>query len=452
MKIFLAQQNYHIGNFESNTNKIIEAINIAKQSKADLVVFSELCICGYPPRDFVEFSDFINKCYQAIDSIKEHADTIGVLVGAPDRNTVPEGKDLFNAAYLLYDKQIQNVAHKTCLPTYDVFDEYRYFEPAFNWKIIEFKGKKLAVTICEDIWNLGDNPLYRICPMDILMQQSPDVMINLSASPFDYNHDEDRKATIKSNVVKYKLPMFYCNAVGSQTEIVFDGASLIFDKDANLCMQLLRFKETIEGVEWKKEPEVGDVPLIADASSDILSHIIPVDKYALIYAGAQKNMGPSGVTVVIIRDDMLSRIPDGLHTMLDYRTHAENNSLYNTPNTWGIYIISLVTKWITEKGGLAALQKENEEKAQLLYDAIDASDFYRGHADPDSRSIMNVTFRLPSEELEKKFASEATAKGLDGLKGHRSVGGIRASIYNAFPRKGVEALVSFMSDFERGNG
>ena len=249
MKIFLAQQNYHIGNFESNTKKIIEAISIAKQNEADLIVFSELCICGYPPRDFVEFSDFINKCYHAIDIIKEHADIIGVLVGSPDRNTVPEGKDLFNAAYLLYDKQIQSVTHKTCLPTYDVFDEYRYFEPAFNWKIMEFKGKKLAVTICEDIWNLGDNPLYRICPMDILMQQSPDVMINLSASPFDYNHDEDRKATIKSNVIKYKLPMFYCNAVGSQTEIVFDGASLVFDKDANLCMQLPRFKEAIEGVE-----------------------------------------------------------------------------------------------------------------------------------------------------------------------------------------------------------
>src|SRR5258706_11089077 len=193
MKIFLAQQNYHIGNFESNTNKIIEAINIAKQSKADLIVFSELCICGYPPRDFVEFSDFINKCYQSIDRIKEHADTIGVLVGAPDRNTVPEGKDLSNAAYLLYDKQVQNVAHKTCLPTYDVFDEYRYFEPAFTWKIIPFKGKRIALTICEDIWNLGDNPLYRICPMDKLIEQQPDLMINISASPFDYDHDIDRE-------------------------------------------------------------------------------------------------------------------------------------------------------------------------------------------------------------------------------------------------------------------
>ncbi len=210
--------------------------------------------------------------------------------------------------------------------------------------------------------------------------------------------------------------------------------------------------ETIEGVEWKQEPNVGDVPLVADASSDILSHPIPLEKYALIYAGAQKNMGPSGVTLVILRDDLLKRIPDGLHTMLDFRTHVENKSLYNTPNTWGIYIISLITKWLREKGGLQGMYRENEEKAGLLYHAIDATEFYRGHADADSRSIMNVTFRLPSEDLEKKFAVEATAQGLDGLKGHRSVGGIRASIYNAFPREGVAALVSFMKEFESKNG
>lgn len=214
----------------------------------------------------------------------------------------------------------------------------------------------------------------------------------------------------------------------------------------------LTSNETIEGVEWKEEPEVADVPLVCDASSDILSRPIPVEKYALIYAGAQKNMGPSGVTVVIVRDDLLARIPEGLHTMLDYRTHVEAKSLYNTPNTFGIYIIMLVTKWLKEKGGLSAMHRENEAKARILYDAIDATAFYRGHADADSRSLMTVTFRLPSEELEKQFASEATAAGLDGLKGHRSVGGIRASIYNAFPREGVEALVSFMKEFERKNG
>lgn len=247
MKIFLAQQNYHIGNFESNTQKIISAIESAKQQGGDLIVFSELSVCGYAPRDFLEFDDFINKSYAAIDIIKQHADRIGVLVGAPDRNPVKEGKDLFNAAYLLHEKEIKAVAHKTCLPNYNVFDEYRYFEPAYDWSIIQFKGKKLAVTICEDIWNLGDNPLYRICPMDELMKQKPDVMINLSASPFDYTHDEDRKATIKANVNKYKLPLFYCNAIGSQTEIVFDGASLVFDAAANLCGQMPMFEEAMQG-------------------------------------------------------------------------------------------------------------------------------------------------------------------------------------------------------------
>jgi phosphoserine aminotransferase len=214
----------------------------------------------------------------------------------------------------------------------------------------------------------------------------------------------------------------------------------------------LTSNETIEGVEWKDLPDVGDVPLVSDASSNILSRVEPVERYALIYAGAQKNMGPSGLTVVIIRDDLLARAPAGLHTMLDYRTHAENNSLYNTPNTWGIYILNLVCKWLKGRGGLEGMQRDNEAKAKLLYDAIDAGDFYRGHAAPEARSLMNVTFRLPSEELEKEFVRQATAAGLDGLKGHRSVGGLRASIYNAFPREGVEALVEFMKEFEKKNG
>ncbi len=265
MKIALAQQNYHIGNFEDNTRKIIEGIQWAKQAGADLVVFSELCVCGYPPRDFLEFDDFINKCYAAVDIIKEEADTIGVLVGSPVRNPAREGKDLFNAAWLLYDKQVKGVAHKTCLPNYDVFDEYRYFEPAYSWNVMEFKGKKLAVTICEDIWNLGDNPLYRNCPMDIMMAQQPDIMLNLSASPFDYTHVEDRKAIVKLNTQKYKLPMVYCNCVGSQTEIVFDGGSLVFDKDSNLVKQLPLFAEAFDVVELKDDGTF-NLPVIVQAA------------------------------------------------------------------------------------------------------------------------------------------------------------------------------------------
>jgi NAD+ synthase (glutamine-hydrolysing) len=265
MKIFLAQQNYYIGNFETNTEKIICAIKEAKKQGGDLILFSELSVCGYAPKDFLEFDDFISKCYKAIDEIKEHADTIGVLVGAPDKNPVREGKDLFNAAYFLYEKEIKAVTHKTCLPNYDVFDEYRYFEPAYDWKVIPFKGKRLAVTICEDIWNLGDNPLYRICPMDELVKQQPDMMLNLSASPFDYTHDEDRKATIKSNVIKYKLPLFYCNAVGSQTEVVFDGTSYVFDKDANLCGKLPSFQSSLQSFILNDDGTI-DAPIIEPAS------------------------------------------------------------------------------------------------------------------------------------------------------------------------------------------
>jgi len=249
MKIALAQQNYHIGNFEANTRKIIDAIREAKQAGADLVVFTELCICGYPPRDFLEFEDFIAQCYAAIDRIREETDTIGVIVGAPARNTALQGKDLFNAAWLLYEREVRGIAYKTCLPTYDVFDEYRYFEPAYEWNVIPFKGKKIALTICEDIWNLGENPLYRVCPMDQLIGQEPDLMINISASPFDYDHDADRKEVVRQNVLKYKLPMYYCNAVGSQTEIVFDGGSLIYDAKGRLVKELKYFEEELAVVD-----------------------------------------------------------------------------------------------------------------------------------------------------------------------------------------------------------
>ncbi len=266
MKIFLAQQNYHIGNFESNTQKIISAIESARAQGGDLIVFSELSICGYAPRDFLEFDDFITKCEDAIEQIKPYTKDIGVLVGGPQRNSVKEGKALFNSAFLLYNQELKGVVQKTCLPNYDVFDEYRYFEPAYAWDILEFKGKKLAVTVCEDIWNLGDNPLYRKCPMDELMMSKPDVMINLSASPFDYTHDEDRKATIKANVSKYKIPLFYCNCVGSQTEVVFDGGSLVFDAAANLRGQLPKFEEALESFILLDDGTI-DAPIIESADS-----------------------------------------------------------------------------------------------------------------------------------------------------------------------------------------
>jgi phosphoserine aminotransferase len=209
---------------------------------------------------------------------------------------------------------------------------------------------------------------------------------------------------------------------------------------------------TIFGTEFHYIPNTGAVALVADASSDIFSGPIDVSKYALIYAGAQKNLAPAGVTLAIVRDDVLKRTPSSLPTMLQYSVHAENKSMYNTPPVFAIYVMRLVLAWLLKQGGLAAVGARNAKKADKLYAAIDRTEFYRGHAKQDSRSRMNVTFRLPSEELEKKFVKDATAAGLDGLKGHRSVGGLRASIYNAFPEEGVDALVQFMAEFERRNG
>jgi phosphoserine aminotransferase len=209
---------------------------------------------------------------------------------------------------------------------------------------------------------------------------------------------------------------------------------------------------TIEGTQWHALPETGSVPIAADSSSDIFSRPMDVGRYGVIYAGAQKNLGPSGVTLVILREDLLARSHESLPTMLSYKVQSDNNSLYNTPNTFGVYILGLTMKWIKSLGGLAAVARINERKASTLYTEVDRTGFYRGTAQKESRSSMNVTFRLPSEDLEKTFEKEATAAGLDGLKGHRLVGGMRASLYNAFPQEGVDALVQFMREFERTKG
>jgi len=215
---------------------------------------------------------------------------------------------------------------------------------------------------------------------------------------------------------------------------------------------------TTEADSFKSVPKqqdlklTGGVPLVSDMSSDIFSRPIEIAKHALIYAGAQKNLAPAGVTLAIIREDMLKKSPASLHTMLSYAVHAENQSMYNTPPVFAIYVMRLVMTWLLKNGGLEAMGARNQRKADTLYGEIDRTGYYRGHAAKDARSRMNVTFRLPSEDLEKKFAKEATAAGLDGLKGHRSVGGMRASIYNAFPEAGVNALVDFMKEFERTNG
>ncbi|MFH1001493.1 MAG: NAD+ synthase [Bacteroidota bacterium] len=254
MKIAIAQLNYHIGNFESNQNKMITAINKAKSQNADLVVFAELAISGYPPRDFLEFDDFIERCWNATEEVAKACSDIAAVVGLPTKNNNPAGKALFNSATFLADGKVSDIIHKSLLPTYDVFDEYRYFEPNTEFHCVDYKGKKLAITVCEDIWNLGVDDLYRIKPMDVLIKEKPDVIINIAASPFHYEQAERRKNIMKANVEKYHLPLFYANHVGAQTELLFDGGSLAYNAKGEMVGELNYFEEDLQVFDLEKLP------------------------------------------------------------------------------------------------------------------------------------------------------------------------------------------------------
>jgi NAD+ synthase (glutamine-hydrolysing) len=246
MKITVAQLNYHIGNFEGNLKNMLAAVATAKENGAHIICFGELAICGYPPRDFLEFDDFIQQAEKTVDALAAAAIDIAIVVGSPSKNPVVEGKDLFNSAFFLADGKVQHVQHKTLLPTYDVFDEYRYFEPGKEHRVISYKGKRIALTVCEDIWNIGnENPLYTICPMDEMISQQPDFILNLSASPFSYVQAESRIHIVRSNVARYKIPMFYVNHAGAQTELIFDGGSIVMSPDGMLYDELPYFKEVI---------------------------------------------------------------------------------------------------------------------------------------------------------------------------------------------------------------
>lgn len=294
----------------------------------------------------------------------------------------------------------------------------------------------------------GASLQFFMAPLNILQEnQSADYLLTGSWGVKAYAEAEKAAALQKAKVrvaATTKAEQFARVPAAEELQLDPDAAFVHFTTN-----------ETIGGVQWPAEPETdGKVLLVADASSDILSRPIDVRRYGLIYAGAQKNVGPSGVTLAIVKRDFLpeAEAQSTLPTMLDYQTHIQNRSLYNTPNTFGIYMIGLVCEWLEGLGGLSAMEKINTEKAALIYEVIDSSEFFRGHAEKSSRSRMNITWRLPSEELEKKFAQEAEANGMVGLKGHRSVGGLRASIYNAVPRESVQALADFMREFERKNG
>jgi NAD+ synthase (glutamine-hydrolysing) len=252
MRIALAQLNFIIGDFTGNLEKMLTAVAEAKSQKADIICFSELTTCGYPPRDFLEFDDFIKKADNTVKKLAKVAKGIAIVVGSPSKNPVIEGKDLYNSAYFLADGKIQNVQHKTLLPTYDVFDEYRYFEPATEHQIVEYKGKRIALTVCEDIWNVGnENPMYTVCPMDEMMPQKPDFILNLSASPFHFESAETRINVVKANIKKYKIPMFYVNHAGAQTELIFDGGSLVVSPNGKVFDEMPYFEECVRVYDLK---------------------------------------------------------------------------------------------------------------------------------------------------------------------------------------------------------
>lgn len=348
MKIAIAQLNYHIGNFEGNLKKMLAATTTAKTQGADIVLFGELAVTGYPPRDFLEFDDFIRRSEEVVLELAKAADGIAIVVGAPCRNPRIEGKDLYNSAYFLADGKVLHVQHKTLLPTYDIFDEYRYFEPATEFNVVHYKGKKIALSICEDIWNVGnENPLYTICPLDELNKQNPDFILNLTASPFTYSHAEERIHTLKANVQRYGKPMFYSNHVGAQTEIVFDGGSIVISPDGQIFEELPYFEECIKTYDLD-EVQKGGVNRVQPKDKMTLIHdalITGIRNYfeklglkkailglsggidsAIVAVLAQRALGSQNVRVLLMPSQFSSD-----HSINDARKLAQNiNIQYDT--------------------------------------------------------------------------------------------------------------------------
>ncbi len=341
MKIAIAQLNYHIGDFEGNVQKMLEVVEKAKLENADIVVFGELSTTGYPPRDFLEFRDFIRLAEESIEKLTQASDGIGIIVGSPTVNPVPEGKDLYNSAYFLYNQEVLHVQHKTLLPTYDIFDEYRYFEPAHKYKTVLFKGKRIALTVCEDLWNVGnENPLYTVCPMDKMMPEHPDLMINISASPFDYNHAADRLEVLRTNVERYQIPLFYSNICGAQTEVIFDGGSVVLSPDGSIYDELPYFVEAVRYYElsdvvkggYHREQAKDKITLIHDAillglkdyfgklglKKAIIGLSGGIDS-AITAVMATRALGKENVRVVLMPSSYSSS-----HSVDDARTLAEN--------------------------------------------------------------------------------------------------------------------------------
>ncbi len=382
MKIAIAQLNYHIGNFEGNVAKMLRAVETAKESGADLVCFSELSTCGYPSRDFLEFHDFIRRSEEAVNTLAKAARDIAVVVGSPTVNPVVEGKDLFNSAYFLADGKVIRVQHKALLPTYDVFDEYRYFEPGDEFKVVKFKGKRIALTICEDIWNIGnENPLYTICPMDELMPQKPDLILNLSASPFSYEQARTRIHVVRENVKRYGIPMFYVNHCGAQTELIFDGGSLVMSPNGNIHDELPYFEECIKTYDL-------EAVMKGERSNEQ-----PKDKMTLIHnaivLGIRDYFGKLGFKSAIL--GLSGGIDSAVSTVLAVRALGMEN----------VRVVLMPSQYSSEHSVSDA--RKLAENLGIVYDIIPIKETYETYLKMLAPQFETLPFNIAEENIQARI-------------------------------------------------
>ena len=381
MKIAIAQINCHIGNFEGNLEKMKGFVTKAKALKADIVVFPEMATCGYPARDFLEFDDFIKKSYNAVEELSKMANGIAIIVGSPSRNPKPEGKDLFNSAFFLAEGKIQYVQHKTLLPTYDIFDEYRYFEPADEWHTFTYKGKRIAMVVCEDMWNVGnENPLYKICPLDEMMGEKPDFIINLSASPFDYAHSTDRIHVLKANIERYKMPIFYANHVGGQTDIMFDGGSVVLSPDGLVFDEMPYFEECLK---------------VYDLASVLRGGVVneqPRDKMTLIHdaliVGIQDYFGKMGLKKAIL--GLSGGIDSAVVAVLAQRALGADN----------VRCLLMPSQFSSDHsvGDARALA----QKLGIQYDIVMIEPMYEAYMDTLKTHFFGLPFNIAEENLQAR--------------------------------------------------
>ena len=381
MKITVAQINYHVGNFEANVDKMLKAVKEAKVAGSDIVCFSELATCAYPPRDFLEFEDFIIRAEKSIERLAKAADDIAIVVGSPSRNPDIEGKDLYNSVYFLADKEVKFIQHKTLLPTYDIFDEYRYFEPASEWGVVEYKGKKIALTVCEDIWNIGnENPLYTICPMDEMIKFEPDFIINVSASPFSHIHSKERLHICVENVKRYNIPLIYINHVGAQTELIFDGGSVITSPNGNIYEELPYFVEAI------KHYKLGE---IIKGEQEILQ---PKDKikdiHDAIILGIKDYFGKLGFTKAVL--GLSGGIDSAVTAVLAARALGPKN----------VRVLLMPSQFSSDHSVNDAIALS--ENLEIQYDIIAIKDMYDSYLENLSPLFGDLPFNVTEENIQAR--------------------------------------------------